>query len=294
MGYLSGPVNTLADFQIEFNGFLLGPGTAYDIPPTWDFLDMAALKTMDSARVWADGSWSGPDFSDVLLPTITLGISGASQSAFTAAVVALRNILSPATAAAPLWVKLPGMAVMGVAAKTNKRAIPVDMTWNGNFSEAAVQWRCPDPAWQSVPRAVTLAATSAVVSGLSFPLGVPASGTYTSPGALDFGSTVVASSGSTLTNAGNSPAWPVAVLTGPTTAPATVIIDGNQVTYSQIIPAGQSVTVDYKTGRATLTGGIDRTYALTARAFSPVAATSAVFYSAIDGTAAVTVADIWR
>ena len=99
MGYLSGPVNALTDYQIEFNGFLLGPGTAYDVPPTWDFLDMAALKTMDSARVWADGSWSGPDFADVLLPTVSLGIGGASQAAFTAAVARQLNGIFHATAA---------------------------------------------------------------------------------------------------------------------------------------------------------------------------------------------------
>jgi hypothetical protein len=131
------------------------------------------------------------------------------------------------------------------------------------------------------------------VSGLTFPLFAPASGTYTSPGALDFGATATGSSSGTLTNAGNTPAWPVVVVSGPCTG-FSVILDGNIVTYAQAIPAGQTVTLDYRAGTATLTGNIDRTYALTARQFSSVAASSSVFYSAATGNATVTVADIWR
>lgn len=296
MGYLTGPVSTLVDYQIEFNGFLLGPNTNYDIPPTWDFLDMANLKTMDTARVWADGSWSGPDFADVLLPTVNLEIKGSTQADFVASIVALRAVLSPATVAVPLWVKLPGMAAMGIPAKTMRRSIPVDMTWNGNFSQAAVQWRCPDPQWQGVPRTVSLSAAGASVSGLQFPIGVPASGLYptATTASMDYGSTVLSGSSAILTNSGNTPAWPVVVINGPTTAPATVIIDGNQVTYSQTIPSGQSVTIDYKVGSATLTGGVDRTYALTSRNFSAVSTSSAVLYSATSGTVTATVADLWR
>ena len=294
VGYLGSPINNLADYQVEFNGILMGPGTAYDIPPVWNFLDLAALKTMDQARVWADGSWSGPDFADVLLPEMSVEVKGATAALFVAAVQALRSAFAPQTIAAPLWVKLPGFPAMGIPAKTNKRKIPIDLTWNGNFSQAAVQWRCPDPVWQSVSRTITVSASSLAVSGMVFPLFAPASGTYVQPGALDFGSTTVSSSSGILTNSGNSPAWPIVVLNGPTTVPATIQIDGNAVTYSQPIPAGQTLTIDYKSGRATLTGNVDRTYALTSRQFSAVSSTSSVFYSADGGNATVTVADMSR
>lgn len=294
MGYLTGPVNNLVDYQVEFNGLLLGPGTAYDIPPVWNFLDMAALKTMDQPRVWADGSWSGPDFADVLLPSMSVEVKGATAALFAAAVAALRTTFGAYYYAVPLWVKLPGMAAMGIPAKTNKRNIPIDMTWNGNFSQAAVQWRCPDPQWQSVPRTITLAPSGAAASGLVFPMFNVASGTYVVPGVADFGSTIVSSSSGVLTNSGNTPAWPVVVITGPTTVPATIQVDGNAVTYSQPVPAGQTVTIDYKTGRATLTGAVDRTYALTSRMFSAVSSSSSVFFSADGGSATVTVADVSR
>ena len=31
VGYLGAPINNLADYQVEFNGLLMGPGTAYDM-----------------------------------------------------------------------------------------------------------------------------------------------------------------------------------------------------------------------------------------------------------------------
>jgi hypothetical protein len=301
MGFLTGPVNTLADFQVEYNGLLLGPGTPFDIPPSADFLDMAAIKTMDQTRVWADGSWSGPDFADVLLPTLTVEISDITAAAFQADVTAFRNAFAPQLTPQPLWVKLPGMPAQGIPAKVNKRSLPIGLEWNGSFTTAAIQWRCPDPAWQSLPRSLSLAATGAAVSGLVFPLFTPASGTYAAPGSLDFGSTSTSSSSGTLTNAGNTPAWPVVTVTGPCPG-FTIQIDGNVVTYNQAIPAGQTVTVDYRAGTATLAGGIDRTYALTARQFSAVPpastagvpSTSSVFFSAITGSAIIATADIWR
>ena len=294
MGYITGPVNSLVDYQVEFNGVLLGPGTAYDIPPVWNFLDLGGLRTMDQPRVWADGSWSGPDFADVLLPQMSIEVKGASAVLFAAAVALLRQTFTPAAVPAPLWVKLPGMPAMGIGAKTNRRSIPVDLTWNGNFSAAAVQWRCPDPVWQSVTRSVVLAASVTAVSGMVFPLHNWAAGTYAPPGALDYGSAAVSPSSGVLTNAGNAAAWPLVQVTGPTTLPFTVYVDGNPVTYSQAVPAGQTVTIDYKTGRATLTGGVDRTASLTSRLFSAVTSTSAVLYNADGGSCTVTIADISR
>jgi hypothetical protein len=285
-GYLPGPVNTLTDFQVEFNGFLLGNGTPYEIPPTSDFLDMAAIKTMDQARVWADGSWSGPDFADVLLPALTVEISDTTPTAFQADVIAFRNAFAPQTVPFGLWVKLPGMAPFGIPAKVNKRSMPIGLEWNGGFITAALQFRCPDPAWQSAPRTTQLAAGSPQ-SGMTFPLFAAV------PGVLDFGTTGISSSAGTLTNAGNTPAWPVAVVAGPCPG-FTVIVDGSPVTYTDIIPAGQSVTVDYRAGTATLTGNVDRTNKLSSRQFTAVTSISSVFFSAATGTAAITVADIWR
>lgn len=300
MSYLTGPVNTLADFQAEFNGLLMGRGTPYRFPPTWSFLDMAAIKTMDQARVWADGSWSGPDFADVLLPTLDIKIEGGTPAGLAAAMATLRGAFSPQAVALPLWVKIPGFAAIGIPAKTNQRRIPIVHSQMA-MTQASVQFRCPDPTWQSIPRTLTLAANGAAVSGLSFPMFAPAAGAYTPPNAgADYGSTAVAGSSGVLTNAGNTPAWPVVVVSGPVTN-FTINIDGNLVTWTDTVPAGQTLTIDYSTGLATLSGNIDRTYSLTSRSFSAVPAAvsgvaglSTVFFTATTGSATVTVADVSR
>jgi hypothetical protein len=465
MTYIAPPVHTLADFQIEYNGLLMGNGTPYYLPPdgSWAFFDMAAVKTMDQARTWADGSWSGPDFADVALPSVNFHVDAADPVTFANLVAAFWQAFGPQAVSQPLWVKLPNMPVRGVAAKAHKRVLPATNIWS-THAEGALQWRCPDPAWQTASRSLVLTGGGAGASGMVFPLFTQASppvartnlvtnpnfetdvsgwvaengaaltrdtvspiagsasgkltgatsgggdiystfavtagstvtfsmsyttvGTITGtpkmslilPGAatasqvlpltqvspgrfsvtatavssgtafvsvtagaaigdvlhidavlaevaptmgayfdgstapaggytyawsgtvneststaspapvLDFGVTGVGSASGTLTNVGNTPAWPVVVIT----QPGSIIIDGFVVTYAQAIPAGQTVTIDYKAGTATLTGDIDRTTQLTVRQFSPVTSTSSVFFSAASGTATLTIADIWR
>jgi hypothetical protein len=285
MTYIAPPVHTLADFQIEYNGLLMGNGTPYYLPPdgSWAFFDMAAVKTMDQARTWADGSWSGPDFSDVALPSVNFHVDAADPVTFANLVAAFWQAFGPQAVSQPLWVKLPNMPVRGVAAKPHKRVLPATNIWS-THAEGALQWRCPDPAWQSIPRSLVLTGAGAALTGMTFPLFAAVFDV------LDFGATGTAAASGTLTNAGNTPAWPVAVIT----APGSLIIDGFTVTYAQAIPAGQTVTIDYKAGTATLTGDIDRTTQLTVRQFSPVTSSSSVFFSAASGTATLTVADIWR
>ncbi|AAT90051.1 phage-related protein [Leifsonia xyli subsp. xyli str. CTCB07] len=280
-------MNTLADYQVEFNGFLMGPGTAYDLPPGCDFFDMAAIKTMDQQRVWADGSWSGPDFAGVLTPTLPMNAHATQAVTLTDALSALRGVLSPQATAGPLWVKLPGMVAQGIPAKVAKRSFPLGLEWYAGSASGAVQFRCPDPAWQSVPRILQLAASGAASSGLSFPLFQAVSTV------LDFGVTGLSSAAGTLTNAGNTPAFPYVVVTGPVSG-FSIVIDGNTVTYTDTVAAGQTLTIDYRTGYATLTGGVDRTTRLSSRQFSAVTSTSSVFFSAAAGVAAITIADLWR
>lgn len=290
MSYVAPPVNTLLDFQIEYNGLLMGRGTSYYLPPdgSWAFLDMAALKTMDEARTWADGSWSGPDFADVLLPAVTLHVDAADPVTFAAAVQSLMAALGPRDTPVPLWVKLPGMDPVGIPAKIHKRHLPQTNLWS-THAEGELQFRCPDPQWQGPTRTLALAAGGVNSSGLTFPLFAAV------PKVLDYGPTSTTPNTGTVTNAGNTPAWPLVVVNGPTPAGGfSIIIDGNSVTYTDTVPAGQSLTIDYAAGTAVLTGGVDRTTKLSSRQFSAVTASSFVIFSATQGTAAVTIADTWR
>lgn len=296
---LTAPVNNLTDYQVEFNGFLLGAGTQFRLPLGGiDFLDLAPVKTMDVQRIWADGSFSGPDYSDVLLPTLQVKIDGGHNlTQFHANVVAFRNAFTTQTQAVPLWFKLPGQPIMGILAKVNQRTIPIDERWlQAGYTIASIQFRCTDPMWQAIARQVLLQASGAVISGLVFPMFSFASGAYiVGEGVADYGSTSTVSSSATIWNVGNAPSWPTVHVMGPS-AGFTLVMNGNEVAYNGTLASGDSVSIDYSTGLATLNGYADRTYLLTARQFSAVPANgqASLFFSATAGICTVTNADIWR
>jgi hypothetical protein len=300
VAYLTGPVNTLTDFQCEFSGLLMGPGTPYGLPPH-QLLDMATVKKMDTARIGRDGSWSGPHYADFLAFTLDIEVFGSPQSLFDAAAAALEGVVFPQISPQPFWYKLPNRPARGIGVRPVKRHLPVDITWERGLSIASAEFEAPDPRWQSLPRTSTVAAGTAQRGGLVFPVFKRLSGPN---GKADFGSTG-SSSSQTLTNVGNSDAWPYVTVTPPTAGITTgfsITVAGHTVTYSGAIGSGQQVVLDSFAGTAglinagDLTSWVDRTYLLTARDWAPVPARSSAslsFYAA-GGTAAATIADMWR
>ncbi len=286
-GMIPAPDIELQDMQILFAGLLMGAGTQYDLTEDADFLDMAALKTMDASRDWADGSWTGPDYADVLLPELTIEIWEEGAAGITDSLSAFRRAFTARAEPVPLWVKLPGLDPIGTWAKANKRSIPVTNAFE-HLAVADVQWRCPEGTWQSVPRSIQLQASATQVAGLEFPL--------FADGALNFWTTSQLPSTAVLTNDGNAPAWLVGLVEGPIPAGWSFAVDGHVVRYGEDLAAGQAVTIDYSSGQATLADGNDRSYALLERDFAPVPAggTSNIAFTAASGQALITTADIWR
>lgn len=265
MSFIDGPVHDLGDFQVEYDGLLLGPDTPYGLPPAWEFLNLGPVKTLDTARVWADGSFSGPDFADVLTPTLPVEISATGEDDFALAVQDLRRVMGVRAAPAPLWFKLPGFTVEGIGAKVAGRTIPVDLTW-GALSVGQLQWRIPsNPVWQTPTRQIVLLATQPVLAG------------------------------AWVGNDGNTDCWPAAVVTGPC-AGFTLTVNGAQIAYGANIPASGQVTLDFETGLATSVTPGDVTGSLTSRQWSPIPAgqTVPVTFTASGGQCVLTVADLWR
>lgn len=298
MVYLTGPVHTLTDMQVEYNGLLMGAGTPYELPAPWTFLDLPPVKTMDQARTWADGSWSGPDFGDVFLPQVPVEIMAAGGMSFGDAVNRFRNTFTIQAAPQGLWVKLTGLPLQGITAKVAQRSIPIDESFGlgTHATGCMVQWRCPHPVWQSVPRTTTLL-PPASSGALHYPLFSQWDGNTE---ALDYAITKTGPSAATLSNAGNTDAWPVVAVSGPSTGGFTITLDGNTVTYGTALATTDVVTIDYGQGRAYLSSGgsagSDRTYLLTVRNFTPVPAgtSSQISFTATGGSATVTTVDAWR
>lgn len=300
MAYLTGPVNALTDFQCEYDGLLMGPGTLYGIPPH-QLLDMAAVKTMDTARTAADGSWSGPDYADVLTFPLDIEVFGSPQTVFDAAALALEMVLVPHKTPGAFWYKLPNRAPRGIPAKPTKRHLPVGITWERGLSIAAAEFRATDPRWQSIPSSTSLASGTAQRGGLVFPM---FKALTVANGVADFGASG-SSSTTALRNNGNTEAWPYVVVSPPGTGMTgfTLTLAGHSVTYSGAIGNGQQIVVDYYTGTAglinagDLSSWVDRSYLLTARdwwSIPPMSSGVLGFYAAAGATAVATTADMWR
>lgn len=295
MGLLTAPVNSLTDYQAEYDGLLLGAGTAYDLPPDLPFLNLPPVKVEDDEREGADGAVSAPDYAGTATWTTDIEVWAQGTAAFGAAVTAFRQTMRIRAVDAPFWFKLPGLAVQGIGLKVINRSVPVSNLWS-QLAACSVQWRAVQPRLQSVVRTALLQPSTAS-SGMHFPLHSPTSGSGT---ALDFGVAATGPSTAAVTNAGNTDA-PIAVaVAGPTPGGFTITLDGHAVTYAGALAAGDVVTLDYDTNTAWLsssgTTAVDRTYLLTSRDFTlvPAAGRSTVAFTAGSGTATVSSADIWR
>jgi hypothetical protein len=292
----TGPVNDLQPWQAEFNGLLIGAGTDFGFPQALDLLALHTVRNMDYSRIWSDGDYSGPDFTDVTTPDLPIEVYATSPDQFFQDVMAFMGAFGPQTGDLPLWIRLPGMPVMGVPARVNSRTLPADYSW-GTFAQGSVQFRLLNATWQSVPTVLTLTGNTNALSGLVAPLGTYAlasSGTYAPPGVLDAGLTSTVPSAGQVTNTGNSDCWPVVLIQGPCRG-FEIDVAGEAVISTDTISAQQTAQLDYGSGTYTLNGSYRNTF-LTSRNWEPVPAGGVVpvRFIADGGTATVYTADIWR
>ena len=298
MALLSAPVNQLADYQLEYDGLLFGPGTPYDLPPELNLLDLVAVRNQDTDRdAGQDGAFDGPDSVGVVVFEVPFELYTDTDTAWFAAVQALRMTARVRAVAAPLWFKVPTLPVYGMAAKVNNRHLPIGNTWR-RLSVGALQFRVTKPQIQSIARTYTLAPIGQG-GGLRYPL--YATGNANGGGkTLDYGTTGTAAYSARLANSGNTPAYPVVVVDGPNTGGFRLELGGHVVTYPQALAAGDSVIVDYAAGSAYLSSNgstpVPRTGVLTTRDFTPVPlnGSATLLFVASGGTARATIADIWR
>ena len=264
MTFVDPPTHALADFQVEYDGLLMGPGTPFGVPPQWEFLNLSAVKTLDTARIWGDGSYSGPDFSDVLTPTMPLEITATDEASFADAVNDLRLAFGPKDTPASLWFKLPGFPAEGIGAKVSSRTIPVDLTW-GVLSVGSVQWRIPShPVWQEPTQTVQLIGGNSILSG------------------------------AWVANEGNTDCYPYAVVSGPCSA-FTLTVNGTGIGYVAALASGKQLVLDFLTGQATIDSVLVNA-GLTSQNWAPIPADSnvQVQFDADGGTCLFSYASMWR
>lgn len=265
-------VNT--DYQVNFNGLYLGPGTPYGISKFTGFMDLSGIRANYVSRPHKTGAYAQPHYADGAVFGLEFDITATATTSFADAVAALRAATFAQPATLPLTYRLPGAPALAVAVQTINRSIPVEVeTFEfGLSAKAGVQWYAPDPRMYGATINSSTPLRGAG-TGLVYPLTYPLSyGSPASGGSLVF------------TNTGSAATEPILTVSGPLAQgfQITYVETGQHLTYSA--PVGSDIVIDCSAGTAT-TQGQDRTIFLSQRDwFSVPAQSSATFVFATLGS----------
>lgn len=233
------------DFQVEFDGLLLGAGTPYGITAANGFLDMSGVRASFTPRARAHGGYTEPHFGGGAILDLALDINATSSTSFASAVLALESGTYPQQATRPLWFQFPGHTLRTMQVQVLRRAIPLTQAFTfGLVQQAALQFYAPDPLKYGQSQSGT-AGLPSTTGGLAYPLTYP----------LAYG-TVTAGTTSA-TNVGSADSHPLLTVTGPQDSAGfqiTVIEDGLTLQYTGGLGATDSVVIDTGTGSVLLNG----------------------------------------
>jgi hypothetical protein len=248
------------DYQVNFNGIYLGPGTPYGITKFSGFNDLSGVRANYVSRPHKTGAYSQPHYADGAVLGLEFDITATSSVSFPDAVAQLQAATFAQTDPLPLTFKLPGRPALTVGVQTINRSIPTEVgSYEFGLSQkAGVQWYAPDPRLYGATQYAS-APLRGTGSGLVYPLTYPLDyGTPASGGSLSF------------TNTGSAATEPIFTVSGPLSQGfiITYVETGQHLTYSA--PVGSSIVVDCSAGTAT-TQGQDRTVFLTQRDWFSVA-----------------------
>jgi Siphovirus-type tail component, C-terminal domain len=243
----------VAAYQMSYAGLVVGDGTAFELNQIEGLADMPDLRTSDRTRLRRHGELPGDDFLGGRSIVLTLEVFGADDTAFQAAIDALKLAFAPGSPEASLVLQVPGIAGGGqrrINARPRKLALPVDVDrFFYRQPTCIIQLDATDPriyddALQSV--ATSLAAT-------------PTGHTWNNTWNLSWGTAGV--SGSIFANnAGTFPTPPAFRIDGPVTNPSIEnITSGFTLAFNITLGAGEFLDIDTD-ARTVLLGGTASRY----------------------------------
>ncbi len=232
------------DWQVEFDGLLLGAGTAYQITDLLGFLDLGGVRAPMTQRARQHGGYVEPHYANGATRTLEFNISPTPSAPFGPAVALLRAQTYAQDDVRPLWCQIPGQGLLTGGAQVLARSVPTVQEFAlGLVRKAAVQFYFPDPWWYGPTLQVStgLPTTS---GGLPYPLAYP----------LAYGST--ATGWASTSNPGSEPSSPVFTVVGPHDSgfQVTSVEDGITLQYNGALASTDTVVIDTRTGSVTLNG----------------------------------------
>jgi hypothetical protein len=239
-----------ADWQLSYNGLVVGTSTDYDVVAVDGLDGLPELRTSDTVRPSDHGMFAGRDLAAGRTIELTLEIYGATDGAFRTNVDALGVATLLRDDELALAFKLPGFTDdRQVFCRPRRRSLPLDLNYSSRLAPAIVQFFATDPRIYAATETVLGVGLPAASGGLAWPLVWPLSwGTATS-------GTVSAD------NAGTFPTRPVVRFDGPLTGASIENVTAGKTfrfKTSFVIAAGEYVEVDFNDHTVLLNGTASR------------------------------------
>jgi phage-related protein len=140
------PPPVLADYQLLYNGLLMGQGTQYRVNVLDGLGSLPDMKTTDTEKLGHHGDFSGVDLFNARTVTMTLTARGTSVANLETILNALKFACRPLlTGTLPMLLKLPGQGQRRIYTRARKRAISIVPTYNRGWCKVDLEFYCPDP-----------------------------------------------------------------------------------------------------------------------------------------------------
>jgi hypothetical protein len=236
----------------SFNGFRwsLTDQTAHAYLLTQDGLeDLPPLRRTDAPRGQAVGWFSGPAFADARTVTLQFLLRGFDDGTLQTNIATFLAATVPQDAPLPLSLLCSTRVLF---AKVNKRTNPYDRERFQGFPRPTVEFLCPDPRLYSATVNLLRGGLATVSGGLTFPATMPATFPGGAPGAP-----------LQATNAGDTDAGCVAVISGPVDFPKlTNGRTGESILLNLSLASSDTLTIDTDQRTVLLNGSASRRAAL--------------------------------
>lgn len=249
-----------ADGQMQFRDYLLGDNevTFLDAINGWD--DLPSLDSGNTLKPASHGAWVGRKIAGERIITWE-GRFAADPSAWVSEIKKLRAAFSAplGTEEYEIVIQMHGDKALAFGTVSG-RLIPGDRAYGYYGASLSLQLECSDPRRYSLSENVwQLSLATTAIDGLHYPLSYP----------LNYGAAATPSAG-TLVNDGDVMTPVTLVFSGPITNPALVNSTlGARLEFDITLLAGDTLTVDTRTGTVLLNDTADRLYTRTVNS-SPI------------------------
>ena len=276
------------DWELEYNGVLMGDGTPFLISQVEGLLDLPDITSADKSRLRRNGLRAGDDFAQGRTVIVTVEICATDSVTFDDAVDLLMVASAPTGPPLPLVFQIPGVAGGGkrvVNCRPRQRSLPIGREFYYEIPLAVIEFYSLDPRLET--NELNTASTSLPSAGGGLNFNAVAPFTF---GAVSVGGTLE------LQNEGNFVANPVVVFEGPVTNPSIESITQDKtLSFTITLASGETLEVDTEERTVLLNGTASRynTLDTTAQWFDLQPGTNEVRYQAATITTS-TMTVTWR